>query len=576
MIRECAPADLRLRKHIFLDLQPYSCTYEKCAKPDRLYESQRDWFAHELADHRKQWVCHLCKHICDEEAQFISHLTIKHGLTVSTAQMSVVLRACESQPSSSLGGHCPLCNTFIERQEQLQRHVGRHQEDLAIFALPAIDGDDDGESDDVGEDDSASRHSHVDEEDIRHNDETGAFHIFPSVEARKRLMRRDDWTTYYGNTTATVGSASFESSERQKSVHGIVDSVVDLVERLEVLGSRYVSTLVAVPSLTGDERQLLLSFSETVMCIARGLIAILDNSRNRQDTEGLWIEDISDILQDWLSTHKAMFIEYAKRCIDVRWIFNGGDRRNTSIAALLEQSLDSSVDYSRLQHLDWFACLEAPMSWVRQTCMTLETLLLQNQASKEPVVRGTIAVLRRLTHDFRRMNRDLESAISGSAKRLAVKDVISRLIPSDLKFSLKLDQDDRELLLKGELQREGTTRFSTHKVSTLLFDNCLVLASARYGKGDGDGEQIEMLDASAICVSRSPVSQIPPISANKQRPGSLPKCPDMLYTYRSTLCLLTVYLLSIRSLFTSYSIFIHFPFTIYSLSIHFLFNFYSF
>ena len=33
-------------KHIFKDLQPYICTFQGCSRPDKLYDSRREWFDH--------------------------------------------------------------------------------------------------------------------------------------------------------------------------------------------------------------------------------------------------------------------------------------------------------------------------------------------------------------------------------------------------------------------------------------------------------------------------------------------------------------------------------------------------
>ncbi|KAL2827766.1 hypothetical protein BDW59DRAFT_143804 [Aspergillus cavernicola] len=78
-------------RHIFHDLMPYVCIYEQCSTPSRLYESRRAWYL---------------------------HLLDKHGADLQT---------------------CPLCNLDIKHPETLDRHVGRHFEELALFVLPRTD-----------------------------------------------------------------------------------------------------------------------------------------------------------------------------------------------------------------------------------------------------------------------------------------------------------------------------------------------------------------------------------------------------------------------------------------------------
>ncbi|CAG8169032.1 unnamed protein product [Penicillium nalgiovense] len=87
-------------RHVFNDLMPYLCIFPNCPTPHRLYESRRDWF---------------------------SHLQSQHSI------------------SESPGVHvdCPLCLYSIPSGKQLERHVGRHLEELALFALPRSEEDDD-------------------------------------------------------------------------------------------------------------------------------------------------------------------------------------------------------------------------------------------------------------------------------------------------------------------------------------------------------------------------------------------------------------------------------------------------
>lgn len=80
-------------RHIFKDIKPYVCTFPDCSMPDRLYDSRREWYYHETTEHgREGFVCSLCK-------------------------------------------------TTLETSKQYERHVARHLEELALFALPRIEMD---------------------------------------------------------------------------------------------------------------------------------------------------------------------------------------------------------------------------------------------------------------------------------------------------------------------------------------------------------------------------------------------------------------------------------------------------
>ncbi|KAL7923317.1 hypothetical protein ACQKWADRAFT_290554 [Trichoderma austrokoningii] len=58
-----------------------------------------------------------------------------------------------SKPRSTENGMtCPMCRERLGSVQKYQRHVGRHQEQLAIFALPSIQSQDD--EDDLDDDES--------------------------------------------------------------------------------------------------------------------------------------------------------------------------------------------------------------------------------------------------------------------------------------------------------------------------------------------------------------------------------------------------------------------------------------
>lgn len=80
-------------RHVFRDVMPYSCVFLKCHQPSKLYESRREWFDHEVTAH------------------------LQHT-SENLANIS-----------------CPLCKQLVPSQ-QLERHLGRHLEELALFVVP--------------------------------------------------------------------------------------------------------------------------------------------------------------------------------------------------------------------------------------------------------------------------------------------------------------------------------------------------------------------------------------------------------------------------------------------------------
>ncbi|CAO1606292.1 hypothetical protein XANCAGTX0491_009791 [Xanthoria calcicola] len=84
-------------RHVFTDLRPYTCVFQQCRTPDKLYSSRREWFGH------------------------------MHG-THNTTEIL-----------------CPLCKLVLGTAKQFEPHLARHMEELALFVLPRDGNEDQGE-----------------------------------------------------------------------------------------------------------------------------------------------------------------------------------------------------------------------------------------------------------------------------------------------------------------------------------------------------------------------------------------------------------------------------------------------
>jgi uncharacterized C2H2 Zn-finger protein len=71
------------------------------------------------------------------------HFTQKHSEATELAHLDSLLTLCERSKPENEPTDCPLCNERQSTFKQYQRHVGRHQEDLALIALPHLPGEED-------------------------------------------------------------------------------------------------------------------------------------------------------------------------------------------------------------------------------------------------------------------------------------------------------------------------------------------------------------------------------------------------------------------------------------------------
>lgn len=145
------------------DLQPYMCTFPDCADDTRLFSTRSEWFQHEFALHRQQWVCNRCdrSHSTFTSAVGLqSHFSKVHPGAMTEAQIPLILEACAQPIEDFNSASCPLCNDW-ERPathssgRSFGRHLARHLQQLALEALPlSIEGleicnDDEGQEEEL-------------------------------------------------------------------------------------------------------------------------------------------------------------------------------------------------------------------------------------------------------------------------------------------------------------------------------------------------------------------------------------------------------------------------------------------
>ncbi|RDW61415.1 hypothetical protein BP5796_11307 [Coleophoma crateriformis] len=173
------------KKHVFQDLKPYVCTFEECDL--KMFKSRREWFTHELQLHRREWTCQECSHKpFSTQAEFLGHLISSHKFHGNECHLEAYILQSEEPVNRIPTSACPLCDGLHKNNheskdssnlralddgtddmakpsrqyvtvKQFRSHLGRHLEQLALFALPRTeDNDMDDDSADEDADENAS------------------------------------------------------------------------------------------------------------------------------------------------------------------------------------------------------------------------------------------------------------------------------------------------------------------------------------------------------------------------------------------------------------------------------------
>ncbi|EGU86053.1 hypothetical protein FOXB_03457 [Fusarium oxysporum f. sp. conglutinans Fo5176] len=125
---------------------------------------------------------------------------VSHAGSVTTKDLDALVYLSQKPMDIKQGIPCPICAEMTQSTSQYQRHVGRHQEQLALFALPTV------ESDEKNEGGSESDSSAESMDMISNQDERGDNNIQPDEPTTSSSMHRTDgitdapWPRYSPNT----------------------------------------------------------------------------------------------------------------------------------------------------------------------------------------------------------------------------------------------------------------------------------------------------------------------------------------------------------------------------------------
>ncbi|KAF7189374.1 hypothetical protein HII31_09352 [Pseudocercospora fuligena] len=150
------------RKHVFSDLRAYVCTNTEC--DSGLFESREAWLQHEQDMHNRDWHCPQCQYRGIDREDILSHILASHAKQWSDQfLLEPMINAASAIKQGFEAANCHFCDAWGERIQanrrdssstpvivparRFLRHLAQHMEQLALFALPLLEGnEDEGES----------------------------------------------------------------------------------------------------------------------------------------------------------------------------------------------------------------------------------------------------------------------------------------------------------------------------------------------------------------------------------------------------------------------------------------------
>ncbi len=107
-----AVLDSGYRKHLSIDMCPYTCVLDRCNAPEMLYTTKAEWKEHMLQSHSmaEYLVCFACADSkqYNGKGAFAAHVREAHKGTISEDQIDTLLDVCRRTVPAEITA-CPLC-----------------------------------------------------------------------------------------------------------------------------------------------------------------------------------------------------------------------------------------------------------------------------------------------------------------------------------------------------------------------------------------------------------------------------------------------------------------------------------
>jgi hypothetical protein len=143
-------------KHVHEDVQPFTCTYDKCKEP-KSFKRKADWVRHENERHRhlEWWICQVddCRHPCYRKDNFLQHLVREHKLpepkqktkaAIKKARLTepawIMLEKCHHETTNRPQDEpCKFCGKQFPTWKKLTVHLAKHMEHISLPILKLVE-----------------------------------------------------------------------------------------------------------------------------------------------------------------------------------------------------------------------------------------------------------------------------------------------------------------------------------------------------------------------------------------------------------------------------------------------------
>lgn len=306
-------------------------------------------------------------------------------------------------------------------------------------------------------------------------------------------QKKEDWATFWKLKKDDLVDISKKEVERQNNLHEIVQTEDEYMEHLRVLKSLYRDTIAnSQPPIIKPTR--LDQFVRDVFGAADAVRKVseehlLPQLKFRQREQGPWIVGFSDIFREWIRKAKVAYLAYAAAFPKADMLV----RRESDRNIIFRQFLDQCRQDPRSRRLDWVTFLKGPITRLQRYGLLLVTVLKHTVLESEEKDN-----LQRAIEEIKQVTLECDSKVDEMSKSVALQELGLKLMMRQWDVDLMLEEKGRELVFKGDLQRNGNNRFTWLETHAILFDHYLVLAKTTMQRDANGGTKHERYDVSRM------------------------------------------------------------------------------
>ncbi|KAI4086099.1 MAG: hypothetical protein LQ344_007852 [Seirophora lacunosa] len=306
-----------------------------------------------------------------------------------------------------------------------------------------------------------------------------------------------DWATFYKISKETIEQTNKKEVERQNILHEIITTEDAYMDQLNVLRVLYRDELNKwQPPIIAPKRKD--SFLNEVFGRADSIKQVnedhlLAQLKYRQQEQGPWIAGFSDIFREWVRKARTAYIGYAEDFPKASSLVRQEADRNI----LFRQFLDQMREHERSKRLGWDTYLKSPITRLQRYGLLLGSVhknMLQDSEEKSN--------LQTAIDEIKAVTLECDNKVAEQAKTVTLSELQSKLVlrAGMEKVKLNLTHLGREIILQGDLQRVGGSRFSWLGIHAILFDHYMVLAKTITQRDAAGGIKYEKYDVSKLPI----------------------------------------------------------------------------